>query len=613
MLAIWFKNKAEAEECIRLYGSPYNKKNAESFYEGIDEHETLAFAFNRETNEFGGYCWQEWYEKEGYDTIPYSEWKQGKIKTEENTMKALANITEMERAEILSRMEVLLSEYNYTYTKKALNKIIDTWAVNKADMIAAFKKHPNYLEGKFMIAFDTNINRNIDVHDAKNFFDLYLDHVANWGKNDIPEDLKKQREIEGCRLLPYELYKLLLGNGINTVTTKTLSSEMAEKINEAAPWAHAHEGQKTTRVVNKICAYLGYNKHPEYNREFAKYADAMSPMQIKRHTVISINPLDYFTMSFGNSWASCHTIDKTNKRGMPNSYEGQYSSGTVSYMLDKTSTVFYTVDTSYEGNEYYTQPKINRQMFHWNRPCLVQGRLYPQDNNGCSEEYRIYREIAQKIFSELYDFPNFWHNTKGTDAASRYIHSEGTHYEDYTHYSNCNLSVIKGEEGNERVFTVGHAPICVECGNEHSDSNCINCCNKPGVLVCASCSDEINEDDARWINGNPYCDDCCSYCDCCEEYHTGGSTYINDTHEYVCSDCRDEHYEYCESCDEWYERENTRYVEDEGTFCDSCYNDIFCTCENCNRDVRIRYTSIRGGRNLCEECTDEYDEEESEE
>jgi hypothetical protein len=204
--------------------------------------------------------------------------------------------------------------------------------------------------------------------------------------------------------------------------------------------------------MNKLFTYLGYNKHPDYNREFAKYADALNPLVIKRHTILSLNPLDYLTMSFGNSWASCHTIDKENKRNMPNSYQGQYSSGTMSYMLDATSMVFYTVDKSYEGIEYWTQPKINRQMFHYAEDKLVQGRLYPQDNDGCQNEYTGYRNLVQEIIAQVLEVPNLWSLKIGTNAAGRYIYTRGTHYADYCYYDNCSLSTLKGSENEDLVY-----------------------------------------------------------------------------------------------------------------------------------------------------------------
>lgn len=301
-----------------------------------------------------------------------------------------------------------------------------------------------------------------------------------------------------------------------TNTAQYIDDEIVAKLDEICPSIHAHKGQKMSRVVNKLLSYIGYDKLPDYNRMFAKYADALNPLQITRHTVLSVNPLDYLTMSFGNSWASCHTIDKENKRGMPNSYEGMYSSGTVSYMLDSPSMVFYTVDASYDGNEFWNEPKINRQMFHWGEDKLIQGRLYPQDNDGNNSVYTPYREIVQSIMSELFGFTNLWTASRGTGASAKYVVSEGTHYKDYECYDNCTLSRPKGNE-NENDITIGHDPICIDCGEEHDEQDNISCCaNK---LFCAHCGSRIDRDDVRWIDGEPYCIDCTFWCDRCKEYH----------------------------------------------------------------------------------------------
>ena len=83
-------------------------------------------------------------------------------------------ITEQERKLILDEMKKLLDEYNYDYEVFALNEIIDEWDDQKSKLIDAFKKHPNYIEGKFLIAFDTNYDRNINIK-AVNEFSEYLD------------------------------------------------------------------------------------------------------------------------------------------------------------------------------------------------------------------------------------------------------------------------------------------------------------------------------------------------------------------------------------------------------------------------------------------------------
>lgn len=518
-------------------------------------------------------------------------------------------ITTNEHDYILRNMKELLPEYDYTYSTDALDSIIYEWATRNEHLIEAFKRHPRYVEGKFMIAFSTSYDREINPDVLWHFRDWVM-AVASTLKDGLPEVIQQQIREDGTVYLPSRLWCFI--DSLPNHNTKTISVETANLINELVPEVHAHDGQKTSRVINKLLTYLGYNQHPEYNREYAKYADALSPLTIERHTVLSINPLDYLTMSFGNSWASCHTIDKENKRDMPNSYEGMYSSGTVSYMLDPSSMVLYTVDADYEGTEYWSQPKINRQMFHWGEDKLVQGRLYPQDNDYCVDGYTIYRNIVQEIMACIFDFPNLWKISKGTENASKYIYSEGTHYRDYQSYENCSLSRPKGSE-NECTFQVGAEPICIECGNRHSVRENINCCASH-KYICEHCGCVVDEDDVIEIDGDYYCRDCVEYCDRCGEYHRGDSHYIPSEDRYVCEDCWENYYEYCEDCDEPYSRYNMVWVDSVGQYvCQDCVDRYYTRCDKCGELYPNCDIIEHDGKHYCDSCHEELNEEESEE
>lgn len=516
-------------------------------------------------------------------------------------------INDEERRVLLKDMKGLLDEYDYQYTDEALNKIIDKWAINKADLITAFKKHPNYLQGKFMIVFSHNFDRIIDKGVIRDFKKWILSNDACLAAREFMPEKMRNEVIDQGRKLPNDIFCFL--SDIPSMTDQYIGDCIVDRLNNyCCPNVHAHKGQKMSRVINKLLTYIGFNKLPDYNKEFAKYADALNPLQITRHTVLSVNPLDYLTMSFGNSWASCHTIDKTNKRGMPNSYKGMYSSGTVSYMLDEPSMVFYTVDASYNGNDFWNQPKINRQMFHWGEEKLIQGRLYPQDNDRDNGAYTPYREIVQSIMSELFNFPNLWTVGKGVDAAGRYVESEGTHYRDYDNYNNCTLSRVKGSE-NERWITVGHTPICIKCGDEHDEQSNISCCaNK---TVCAHCGFEIDDEyDVRWIDGEPYCPDCTTYCECCEEYFVGTGTEVRN-YGYVCDDCRDERFCHCEDCGEYVAQRHAVEIPSESCYvCDDCFEANFGPCDYCG--AIHRFTDMRevARRILCPDCVSETESEE---
>ena len=525
---------------------------------------------------------------------------------EENQMDVKEIITEDERKTLIENMEHLLDAYDYDYTDEALNKIIDTWAANKADLITAFKKHPNYLEGKFMIVFNHEYARCTDVNAIRNFKQWILDSEnAIAVREFMPEEMREYVVNLGI-LLPENIFRVLYL--LDKCTSQYITAGKAIQFNNAYD-LNACEGQKMSRVVNKLLTYIGYNKLPDYNREFAKYADAINPLSITRHTVLSVNPLDYLTMSFGNSWASCHTIDKTNKRDMPNSYHGMYSSGTISYMLDKPSMVFYTVDASYNGNDFWDEPKICRQMFHWAEEKLVQGRLYPQDNDADDSVYTPYREIMQKIMSEIFDMPNLWTVSKGTSAASKYVNSNGTHYKDYECFSNCSLSRPKGSE-NENYFTIGHMPICIKCGEEHDTENNISCC--ASKVVCAHCGCLIDPARAEvlWIDGQPYCDDCVSYCDCCDSYVVGDTTEV-EGHHFVCDSCLHHHYRQCLDCEGYYRESSMTYVDSvEDYVCRDCLEEHYCVCDNCGEYFRIENLAEHNGRWLCDNCREEVEPQE---
>jgi hypothetical protein len=395
---------------------------------------------------------------------------------------------------------------------------------------------------------------------------------------------------------------------------RTIDEYWCDRINEALPEIKAHNGEKTSRVMNRICTYLNYNKHTDYNREFAKYADALTPRVIKRHTILSINPLDYLTMSFGNSWSSCHTIDKGNYRDMPNSYEGCYSSGTISYMLDNVSMVMYTVDSKYNGTDFFTQDKINRQMYHFGEDKLVQGRLYPQNNDDDENGlYKQYRSVVQEIIANIFNLPNLW--LKLNDGINDYVIGKGTHYKDYYHFNNCNLSKIKVSENHKKI-TIGEYPICIECGFEHSTEDNINCCNSDDYETCVDCGCRIHSDDVIWIDDEPYCSDCVTYCDCCGDYHSRGCIqWVDNERMYICNDCLDEYYTQCDECGEWIHNDDAIYIDNEDiVVCENCLNEHFVNCEECEEIIRKTdicniVDNYGNSHRVCKDCANELMEQ----
>jgi len=597
-----------------------------------------------------------------------------------------------EREALRTEIKDLLDEYYYHPTDAGVNAILDEWIKNKGWMVNLFKKHPNY-NGKFQIAFDCNYQRKCNTQALGDFgywlerqanhvlkeivlgkftygevYEFYnkinsilynISNIRSHGGRNILVDGRTEQELKAEQTKWYEKYReynnseeIYIDNciayskesyhekvGLYRISClirdykESVADEyFAERVNKYLPKVKAVAGQKTSRIIGKICKLTGLDKLEDYNREYAKYCDAINPLAIKRHTVLSCHPIDYLTMSFGNSWASCHTVDKYNRRGMPNDYSGCYSSGTLSYMLDGSSFVYYTVDKAYNGNEYELQPKINRNMFHMGEDKLIQARVYPQSSDGEDGIYKQIREISQKVISDCLEVPNMWKNTSGTSVCDAVIDSYGTHYRDYTHFSNCNVSYLKfenSESKNMNYIIVGHDPICPCCGEKHEYQEAIECEDcYVDEYTCACCGARHDRSDMHEINGQWYCNSCCFYCEYHEEWESypDDSIYVRD-YGRVCDNALSygDDFHFCESCDEYfYNNGDAIYTEDRKWFCDeSCAesagyryvesdgwykSDELYYCEEC--DEWVHTSGWNSEHDCCVNCVPDEDEEE---
>lgn len=327
-------------------------------------------------------------------------------------------------------------------------------------------------------------------------------------------------------------------------------------------------GQKVSKIVNKICKAYGIDKIKEmrevvrhagsdhetremkdygYNHQFAKFADAVNTLNITKYTVISINPMDYWTMSFFKDTASCHTIDKLNVRGVGDDdhvYGGMYSAGTESYMLDNVSVVFYTVDANYKG-DMWKAPKDRRMMFHIGEDFkhFIFGRLYPDGRDGGDTGLGAqFRNVIQKVLSECAGLNNLWKVAKGVSNCDRYSISYGRHYADYSNYDDCGICYLTDTE--MRTIEIGHEPVCPYCGKEHTNKENVFCREHNGMTGrysrCYRCNNRIDTESENYIH--------------CED---------NDR-DYCCADCAyDDGLELCVDDEEWHDNwMRDSYTED---------------------------------------------------
>ena len=393
----------------------------------------------------------------------------------------------------------LLRENGHRCSKHGVCVLLDTYFANKEPLIKLFITSKHYI-GDMRIAVEKEFDRQIDANQICNFFYCIdeklhtgemLEFKDSKGKTmfdylqtgkkvltiaELPDANFKEKKFakmqrfnvdDGSTKDSYE--KLLIFDRYMNYFKNTPRSVMPAdyQLTEKAPLLKA--GTKTSRAFNKVCTYYGVDKlHPEtvdgktvypYNKVFAEYADMVSDLKRKMQFIISLNPLDYLTMSNGVNWKSCHNI-----------LDGCYKAGTISYMLDATSIITFVVQEI--NNDIHKIPKVYRQMYHYKNNLFVQSRLYPQGNDGATDLYEKFRGFMIKEFSNLLVANGKWTYINGCNYCTIHINSVGKHYRDYNHNMNVGIFYPTSKESDIQYLkmTVGHETICVNCGRTFDDS-----------------------------------------------------------------------------------------------------------------------------------------------
>ena len=404
----------------------------------------------------------------------------------------------------------LLSLYGHNYAEEGICTLLDTFFTNKEPLINLLSTSKNYLGDMRIVTkkpFARSINgreveytvRNIERivqggdmlqhvdENGKSLFDYLLVGSNCMTLDDVPTQEEQNAKIDKLRKFSYSDLATKASavrrsaffshmENFRYINYSTLQNDIV--IEDGKKNIVLKAGTKTSRALNKVCHYYGVDTlHPTtaqisehgvpvektvypYDKAFAAYADTVSELTRKLYFIISVNPLDYLTMSNGVSWNSCHRLGG-----------GQYQGGTLSYMLDKTSMVTYVV-TDLEESVHNT-PKVYRQMFHYDQGLFMQNRLYPQGNDGATNLYTKFRDLVIEEFNPLIKENGQWDVEVGSDPCYNHTDSCGVHYKDYNSNPSCAIfyPVSCRDKVREQIMTVGHTGICLCCGKKYTSSS----------------------------------------------------------------------------------------------------------------------------------------------
>jgi hypothetical protein len=399
----------------------------------------------------------------------------------------------------------LLTTYHHRNTEHGVCIMLDTYFERKEPLIKLFMKSDKYV-GDMRIVITKDFERNTDTSEINSFCRKFPDRV---GAKKIILSTKDEHGktfinylMEGLCFKHCDVRQLMSGeiarkaettmehlssfgsdgisyhsknkydkftaymNVMRYISTSTITQNDKDTIEERAGTdVKIGKGLKTSRAFNKICAAYHVDTAENYNSLFAEYADMVSAKKRSLDFVISLNPYDYLTMSFGKSWSSCHTIDKTNQRGTDGShYHGMHCAGTMSYMLDASSIITFVID---KGANIQECGKIYRTMFHYQNNTMVQGRVYPQGNDGSTSLYEEFRDIMISEMSKMLEVDGKkWTVEVGTNVCGAFTHNIGNHYPDFHYRNDCAVCYPEEYEADHGIVHIGSLGICTYCGAE---------------------------------------------------------------------------------------------------------------------------------------------------
>lgn len=391
---------------------------------------------------------------------------------------------------LVDDMMALLKEYRYTHqTEHGICTLLDTYFEQKEPLIKLFITSKHYI-GDMRIAVEKEFERQLNLNDIYYFFSNARDKFH-------AEGIYKFEDDDGKTIFDY----LITGKTVFGIDKLPSASEQTEKKAKMGRFNHQNmatiasntdfndfmhymnlfsriytptipmdhtcsqargtpvlkKGTKTSRAFNKVCAHYGVDKFEGYNKVFAQYADLVSNLTRKMQFIISLNPLDYLTMSNGVNWHSCHSLSGAGGR-------------TLSYMLDTTSMITFVV-TEIDG-AIHKIPKVYRQMYHYENNLFIQNRLYPQGNDGATNLYEKFRGFMIEEFTDLLGTEGEWDVQCGPEVCRSHIYTNGAHYPDYNY--NRSVSIFypenNGPSVRKHIMTIGHAGICLKCGGNSGNT-----------------------------------------------------------------------------------------------------------------------------------------------
>lgn len=212
------------------------------------------------------------------------------------------------------------------------------------------------------------------------------------------------------------------------------------------------------KVGMKVSRILGQLVHKDNAHEIqTKYSMFLQKLKAKGRAVISIDPIDYLTMSANKSgWRSCHALD------------GEYRTGTLAYLIDPSTTICYVktaqdivIPTTQKISPYLDYSnKTWRQISLVGSGIAIQGRQYPStsDNNATTIS-NMFVQLFKQSTGKEYCF-----TTTSCSTLNDFV-EDGDYYDDKLWYNDFDANAFpKGNIVHEVDTDIGQLDVTLILG-----------------------------------------------------------------------------------------------------------------------------------------------------
>lgn len=324
-----------------------------------------------------------------------------------------------------------------------------------------------------------------------------------------------------------------------------------------------NEGEKAGRVLRKAFKALHDGDAAKAEAIVQKYS-LINNESVNGYLVLSVNPLDFLSMSWGQSWGSC--LDAG----------GEYETGTLAWALDEYSLLTFLISESdYDklNEDEYVEKKW-RKVLVWDSDYtnLLGNRGYPYCGENLTTE------------SVLSLFPFTFQSNDSSKIVNRIaVRQLGQCYNDVSSgnkimlFSNTDIESFTNLKENRPKFYLGKAVPCLECnsGIEALSEGFTGSCCSP-FEECEFCGEMWDSSEMYYVED--------ADCSVCEDCLDNSFVFSEEEGEHILLD----NAVYCENISDYVHKENPKL-----TFCSVCNEGIF---NSTNVD------------DLCEDCLEERQE-----